>query len=312
MELKYIVYITINLCNGKFYIGVHKTNPDVFDGYIGCGINTQSDAVKNRAFHRAVKKYGYKNFIRTTIRTFPNTQKGMEQAFKLEEILVNKTLLKSKNCYNEALGGKGSPIQEEMKTVYMFDLKGEYLRSFKSARTAAETIAPNNIYVTMKAIRNNCLGISNSSNGYFWSYKKEFTYQNNCQVKIAQYTFSGKFLRYYDSITEAEQLLGINTIQQAITRKIASGGYQWRYYDGDNSDISQYISVKNKNTTLPILMLTKEGNLIKEYACVKDCCKENHELTASQVNRVLKGIIRSHKGFVFKYKDEDIVQLYQK
>jgi hypothetical protein len=38
MELKYIVYITINLCNGKFYIGVHKTNPDVFDGYIGNGI----------------------------------------------------------------------------------------------------------------------------------------------------------------------------------------------------------------------------------------------------------------------------------
>ena len=38
MELKYIVYLTINLCNGKFYFGVHKTNPDVFDGYIGGGI----------------------------------------------------------------------------------------------------------------------------------------------------------------------------------------------------------------------------------------------------------------------------------
>lgn len=37
MELKYIVYITINLCNGKFYIGVHKTNPEVFDNYIGLG-----------------------------------------------------------------------------------------------------------------------------------------------------------------------------------------------------------------------------------------------------------------------------------
>ena len=36
--MKYIVYITINLCNGKFYIGVHRTNPEVFDGYIGNGI----------------------------------------------------------------------------------------------------------------------------------------------------------------------------------------------------------------------------------------------------------------------------------
>jgi hypothetical protein len=36
--MAYIVYITINLCNGKFYIGVHRTNPDIFDGYIGDGI----------------------------------------------------------------------------------------------------------------------------------------------------------------------------------------------------------------------------------------------------------------------------------
>ncbi|MGN0966104.1 MAG: hypothetical protein ACI4OP_00710 [Candidatus Coprovivens sp.] len=40
--MAYIVYITINLCNGKFYIGVHRTNPEVFDGYIGCGIYRES------------------------------------------------------------------------------------------------------------------------------------------------------------------------------------------------------------------------------------------------------------------------------
>lgn len=70
MELKYIVYITINLCNGKLYIGVHKTNPDVFDGYIGNGIYRQSQANKDYAFHSAVRKYGYSNFKRITIITF--------------------------------------------------------------------------------------------------------------------------------------------------------------------------------------------------------------------------------------------------
>lgn len=50
MKLKYIVYITINLCNGKFYIGVHKTNPEVFDNYIGLGIYRQSNATGDYLF----------------------------------------------------------------------------------------------------------------------------------------------------------------------------------------------------------------------------------------------------------------------
>lgn len=38
--MKYIVYLTRNVKNNKIYIGVHKTeNPDIFDGYIGCGVN---------------------------------------------------------------------------------------------------------------------------------------------------------------------------------------------------------------------------------------------------------------------------------
>lgn len=37
--MKYIVYKTTNLVNDFIYIGVHKTdNPDIFDGYIGCGV----------------------------------------------------------------------------------------------------------------------------------------------------------------------------------------------------------------------------------------------------------------------------------
>ena len=34
--MKYIVYKTTNLINNKIYVGVHRTNPDIFDGYKGC------------------------------------------------------------------------------------------------------------------------------------------------------------------------------------------------------------------------------------------------------------------------------------
>ena len=305
--MKYIVYITINLCNGKFYIGVHRTNPDIFDGYIGCGIFRASQATKDYVLHKAVRKYGYENFKRTIIKIFPNTEEGKKEAYELEAILVNNTLLKSKSVYNTALGGRESFTDSLCKTVYMFDLNGNYLRSFKSARDAASFIQPDNQDSVRTSIKNNCLGLTNSSFGYFWSYSKKFTYKNECMREIAQYTLNGKFLRTFKSITEAEVSLSINSIYQAIVNKGSSGGFQWRYYEGNTSDISKLINIKTKNYLLPIIMYDKQGNKIKEFDSVKQCISEYNTLSSSQINRVLNKIIKSHKGYIFRYKDNDIV-----
>ena len=303
--MKYIVYITINLCNGKFYIGVHRTNPNTFDGYIGCGIYRASQATKDYVLHKAVRKYGYENFKRTIIKIFPDNEEGRKQAFELEAILVNETLLKSKSTYNTALGGRET--ENLMKTVYMFDLNGNYLRSFKSAREAAAYIQPDNQDNARSAIKNNCLGTTSSSYGYFWSYTKEFTYKNKCMKEVAQYTINGKFLRTFKSITEAEVALSLNNIAQAIYKKGSAGGYQWRYFEGDTSDIPTLVNVKTKNLFLPIIMFDKSGKVIKKFDCVKQCVNEYPELSASQINRVLNKTIKSHKGYTFKYQDDDIV-----
>ena len=303
--MKYIVYITINLCNGKFYIGVHRTNPNTFDGYIGCGIYRASQATKDYVLHKAVRKYGYENFKRTIIKIFPDNEEGRKQAFELEAILVNETLLKSKSTYNTALGE--STTENLMKTVYMFDLNGNYLRSFKSAREAAAYIQPDNQDNARSAIKNNCLGTTSSSYGYFWSYTKEFTYKNERVKEVAQYTINGKFLRTFKSITEAEVALSLNDIAQAIYKKGSAGGYQWRYFEGDTSDIPTLVNVKTKNLFLPIIMFDKSGKIIKKFDCVKQCVNEYPELSASQINRVLNKTIKSHKGYTFKYQDDDIV-----
>ena len=303
--MKYIVYITINLCNGKFYIGVHRTNPNTFDGYIGCGIYRASQATKDYVLHKAVRKYGYENFKRTIIKIFPDNEEGRKQAFELEAILVNETLLKSKSTYNTALGE--STTENLMKTVYMFDLNGNYLRSFKSAREAAAYIQPDNQDNARAAIKNNCLGTTSSSYGYFWSYIKEFTYKNERVKEVAQYTINGKFLRTFKSITDAEIALSLNNIAQAIYKKGSAGGYQWRYFEGDTSDIPTLVNVKTKNLFLPIIMFDKSGKIIKKFDCVKQCVNEYPELSASQINRVLNKTIKSHKGYTFKYQDDDIV-----
>lgn len=304
---KYIVYITINLCNGKFYIGVHRTNPKVFDGYIGDGIYRKTQATKDYVFHRAVRKYGYENFKRNTLAIFPDTKQGRKEAFALEGILVNENTLKNKNCYNTALGGRESKCEHLMKTIYQFDLNGNFLRSFSCARDAALFISSENQDNIRAAIKNNCLGVTSSSYGYYWSYKKEFNYNNESLKPIAQYSINGKFLRTFKSITEAEIEMSLNSIAQAIHKKGSAGGYQWRYYEGDNSDIATLINVKTKNEILPIIMYNKQGKLIKEFDSVKQCILEYPELSASQINRVLNHTIKSHKGYIFEYQDKDIV-----
>lgn len=58
MELKYIVYITINLCN----------------------------ATGDYPLHRAVRKYGYENFKRTTIKIFDDTEEGGEKQLLIQKV----------------------------------------------------------------------------------------------------------------------------------------------------------------------------------------------------------------------------------
>ena len=56
-----------------------------------------------------------------------------------------------------------------------------------------------------------------------------------------------------------------------------------------------------------ILLKRQQFPLIGEYDNAQDCQKQHPELNVSQINRVLRNIIHSHKGFVFKFKDKDIV-----
>lgn len=309
MELKYIFYITVNSINGKFYFGVHRTNPQVFDGYIGCGIARQSQATLDIAFHRAVKKYGYDNFKRTTIKVFDTK----EEAYEFEKLIVTPTLLKSKQCYNTTIGGIGGGNEIQKKTVYQFDLNGNFIRSYKSARDAAMTVSPDNQDTIRASIKNCCLGTSYSSCGFFWSYYKEFIkkedYQNNInrrKNKIAQYTLSGKFLRYYDNITEARNATGLRNLYSSIRGECSIGGFQWRYYTGDDSDIPPFESTVTMYRTKPIICTDSNG-IETEYASIKKCIEINPEFSSKGIKNVIRGINKTHKGYKFRWKDEDIV-----
>lgn len=309
MELKYIVYITINQCNGKFYIGVHRTNPDVFDGYIGNGIYRQSDANRReqgRPLATAVKKYGYENFKRTTISIFPDTKEGKEAAYMLEAQIVTETLIKSKQCYNVQVGGIVS--RHVTKPVYKYDQKGKYLGTYPSALEAALSLQNiTNYESAKKAIANCCLGTTNSAFGFVWSYESKFTNITIESKKVAQYTLSGKFLRYFDNIREVQNELHLKGVYQAIATNSSLGNYQWKYYEGDDSDIAPLLNKNTKTRMLPIDMFDSNENFIESFDSIQDCVKKYPNLNVRQITKCVTNQIKSHKGYKFKYKVNNIV-----
>lgn len=231
--MKYIVYLTVNKINHKVYVGVHRTNPEIFDGYIGCGVSKKDRKNGKPGFPTAVRKYGYENFVRYTLKEFPDSEEGMRAAFDMEGAVVNEKFVKSSKTYNLALGGQ-------------------------------------------------C--------GIYHALKKE----------IAQYTLDGKFIRTWDSITEAEQELGLSSISQNLVGKSKyCGNFQWKYYTGDESDIAP-VSPKEKT----VYQFDLQGNLIKVWKSVSEASKEfkNSKSARVAISNACNKTTRQAYGYYWSYK----------
>jgi len=91
----YIVYKTVNLANGKYYIGKHKT-VNFNDSYLGSG----------RALTSAIKKYGASNFVKEILFVFNNEQEMNQKELEL----ITESVINDPLSYNIALGGQGGNL----------------------------------------------------------------------------------------------------------------------------------------------------------------------------------------------------------
>lgn len=88
----YFIYKTTNKINGKYYIGMHKTNV-LEDGYLGSG----------KYFRRALEKYGKENFEREILE-YCNSD---EEMYLAEARYITEDVVNDKSSYNLKLGGDG-------------------------------------------------------------------------------------------------------------------------------------------------------------------------------------------------------------
>lgn len=124
-NLKYIVYLTINLQNKKIYVGAHKTDsPSKFDGYIGNGVFISRPNTYERSknqFQFDVKTYGVKSFKRILLNTFDTS----EEALSVVKGIVNETFIRRKDTYNTTL-------PETITEVYQYGISGNFIKCWQS------------------------------------------------------------------------------------------------------------------------------------------------------------------------------------
>lgn len=239
--MEYIVYQTVNKVNNKIYIGVHGTETEEFDGYIGNGVSIYRPSTymnPKTPFQCAVKKYGIKNFVRTTIKKF-NTEK---EAYNLEAELVNEDFIKRDDTYNLALGGKLNydNLHNPKIKVYMYDLEGNYIREFSGINIAARTINPkavNGSHIT-RAIK-----IGGVYQGYQWSYTK-VPYMKKKQVrkqsefvkpytgkKVARCDDNGNIIEIYKTATDCYKAGYTNVKKVLLGQRERCKGFKFKYLD---------------------------------------------------------------------------------
>lgn len=304
--MKYIVYQTINKVNNKIYIGVHKTeNPNVFDGYLGCGAYADKPSSYNKTkyhLHNAILKYGPKNFYRSTLKVFDTSW----EAFGLEAQLVTKEFIQRSDTYNMILGGYIPPVTT--KPINQFDLNGNLIKVWKSVKSITDYYGCNKDRINM------CVKDRRSFNNSYWSENTTIDvekYRISARDAIFQYNSDGLLLNSFKNISEAAQKLDldIKAITSAAFEKHKYSGYYFLHSKDSIESVLNNLNkrIKNKQVKVYRYLPTKEFD--SEYASITEAAKANNTSTGNIIRAIKTE--RCCSGYRWSYDKDDIIHSYK-
>lgn len=264
--MKYIVYLTTNLksqINGinRIYVGVHKTeNPEIFDGYIGCGIyinKPSSYMYPKTPFQYAVKKYGVSAFRREILFIFDSR----EEAYLKEEEIVDIQFIKQDHVYNACLGGQSG--WNLGRTLYQFDLKGNLVNTWKYGIEAYE------FYGLPREKFNYAIYNKHPLLDSYWAITDsinitEYSTQIWGEPEITYlYSKEGKWLGEFQSRKKCGEYL--NLAESTIVNAIKRNSLLLKKYYVSNNMVDIFIPKARKQYINTIFYIYKDYKYVGEY-----------------------------------------------
>lgn len=269
------VYIHINKCNNKVYVGITSKSVYIRWGKNGKNYN------RNPYFWKAIQKYGWDNFEHEIIAEHL-TEK---EAKNFETTLINKLNSNSSEFgYNLTNGGDGVTgykHTEETKKL---------LRELNKKRDLS-----NFVYSTLGK------PLTDEHKQKISVSCKISCKNNGAAKKVIQYSLDGKYIKLWDSIVEASEFLGINFRLIADCCRgehYRAGNYMWRFANGDICDnITPYLELVHDKH---IIQMDMNGNYIKKWYSANDIQNELH-IRRNNISSVCTGKRKSAGGYRWKY-----------
>lgn len=296
--MKYIVYKTTNKVNNYIYIGVHKTaNPDIFDGYIGCGVNIKIPYTYEHSktkFQQAVKEFGFSNFYRETLAIYDTP----EEAYELEGIIVNEDFLSRNDVYNMILGGVINRV-EGIK-VFQYNANGYYMREYDSYESAARELN-----VQGSSVRRAVLYKYRINEYYFNTDKVDkidtSLYNTNLKVKVFRYLKGGQFDEEFESYNDAARNSDSspsNIRSATLTGYCVKDKYYFSFIKSDTYDKARSLQIRTRE----VHKYNKEGTYIESYQTQEEAERKN---PFSNITKAIKLKSLDENGFMWSLEKLD-------
>lgn len=286
-----IIYCYTNLVNGKRYIGQTIHPVDRHCSHIRNEYRVQDKT----PFHMAIMKYGCENFKYNVLELcIAQTRDELQRELNnLEITLIAENNTRDKeNGYNISAGGqlndtfKGAPSP---KPVDMFDMDGNFIRSFSSVSEAQ-----NLFQLSGNGIQKVCNHEQTSSSGHLWAWEGELPVVPNKDV-ICQYDLKGNYVASYQNASQAALAVGAKTVSglhAALKDKYRIGyGFYWRKYKTDKLPLSDFPNA--------IYSYNLYGEFLKGYITLADAVKD---VQASGTSAICASLYhnKSYKGRVWR------------
>lgn len=288
------IYKFENKINHKVYIGLAIDLKQRYKKHY----HNMSDKKRQEDFYIGLREFGWDNFTYEILEEFEEYDEN--KLNYLEDYYIKKFDSLAPNGYNMVPGGYNGSGLAKSKPVEQYDLNGQFINVYPSAREASRKTDIN--YSSICACAR---GEISSIKGFQWKYVNSEKIINTVIPKrttqiVYQFSPNGELINEYKNLSIASEIMNINKSVISLacshpTRK--AGGFYWSYNKNHKIPTEK---LQGNGKQKKISQYDKNNKLLMEFNSIKEASEKTH-INASNIGQVCSGKRKTAGGFIWKY-----------